>query len=85
VGLSGTVTPAAAAGVTAVVWVKPPKQSWRRVAQVPVTSTAAGAGWATSYAFRAGMRKGAYLFRVSVPAFPGYLGRTSSTVSVALK
>ena len=83
--LSGAVSPSSAAGVTAVVYVQRPGQGFKRLAVVPITTTADATAWRASCAFKRGMRKGVYRFRVNVPAFPGYLGKTSSTVGVRLK
>jgi hypothetical protein len=85
VALYGAVSPSGAASVTATVYVKRPGKKWQRLRAVPITLAANGAEWRTSYAFKRGMRKGTYSFRVSVPSIPGYLGNTSRTVNVKLR
>jgi hypothetical protein len=83
--LSGAVWPNNAVGVTATVYMQAPGRGWKRLAGAQVTATASGAAWRSSYTPKLGVRRGAYRFRTVVPAFPGYLGRTSRTVSVRVK
>ena len=83
--LSGSVWPAPASPVSATVWVRRPGTGWRRLSAPTVVPSATSGSWATSFAFKRGMRKGAYEFRASVPGYSGYLGAGTSSVKVRLK
>ncbi len=85
VTLSGSVTPASAVGVPTSVYVKKPGGSWTRLSTAKVSAAGTSGAWKAKYTFKRGMRPGTYRFRTTVPAVPGYLGATSSTVSVKLK
>jgi hypothetical protein len=85
VSFSGSITPTTCVGVRAVVYVKRPKQGWKRLAYAPVTASGGSAMWRGSFAFKRGMRKGVYQFRTTVPNFGGYIGATTKVVSVRLK
>jgi hypothetical protein len=83
--LSGLIAPAAAVGVRATVYVQRPGSGWKRFTTVPVRASGSTARWRSAYYFSKRTRRGTYRFRTVVPAFPGYLGATSSTVSIKLK
>jgi hypothetical protein len=89
VTVSGSVTPTAAIGTAAVIYVHTPGGVWARKASRAVYASGGGAAWAYKYTFHKGSRKGTYSFKAEVPAFaayPGWLGSgMSSTVSVTLK
>jgi hypothetical protein len=85
VALSGAVTPAQAVGSTAVVYVKRPGGSWTKLTTAKVSSSGTDGTWKAGYTFKRSMRKGTYRFKTTVPALPGYLGATSSSISVRLK
>jgi hypothetical protein len=83
--LSGVVSPSNAIGTTATVYAQAPGRAWRKLGDSRITAADGAAVWHTSYYLSRGMRRGTYRFRVIVPAFPGYLGKTSGTVSVKLR
>lgn len=83
--LSGSIAPATAAGVRAVVYVQRPGSGWKRLTTATVRASGSTATWRSAYYFAKRARKGTYRFRTVIPAFPGYLGATSRIVSVKLK
>jgi hypothetical protein len=83
--LSGTVSPASAAGLQATLYVKRPGASWKRLATLPVRPSGSTAAWRTAYRFTRNMRKGAYQFKTTIPGLPGYLGSTSKTATIRLR
>lgn len=83
--LSGSITPAAAAGVRAAVYVQRPGSGWKRLRIATARASGGTATWRAPYYFAKRARKGTYRFRTVVPAFPGHLGATSRIVSVKLK
>lgn len=85
VTLSGKVAPSQAVGAPATVWIKRPGSSWRRLATTTVSASSGAGAWKRTYTFKRGMKRGTYRFRVSVPAVPGHLGTTSTSVAVKLR
>ena len=85
VTLSGKVTPTQAVGAPATVWVKRPGAPWQRLATTTVSASSGVGAWKRTYTFKRGMKRGTYRFRVSVPAVPGHLGTTSTSVAVKLR
>lgn len=85
VTLSGKVTPAQAVGAPATVWIKRPGSSWQRLATTTISASSGSGAWKRTYTFKRTMKRGTYRFRVSVPAVPGHLGTTSTSVSVKLR
>jgi hypothetical protein len=83
--ITGSVSAADVAGVTATVWAKAPGHGWKRLASAPVSIANGKAAWAAHYTFRRGMRKGVYSFRATVPNYAGWLGATSNTATVRLR
>lgn len=83
--LSGKVTPAQAVGAPATVWIKRPGAAWRRLSTTTITASNGAGAWKRTYTFKRSMKRGTYRFRVSVPAVPGHLGTTSTSVSVKLR
>lgn len=83
--LSGTVTPARAKGVSAILYVKKPGGSWKKLSTVKIGASGSTTMWKKKVAISRTARKGTYKYRISVPQFPGYLGSMSKTVSVKVK
>jgi len=83
--LSGTITPKSATAVRAVVYVQVPGKKWKKLSTARVYASGSAAAWKSTFKFKRGMRKGTYRFKTTVPSFPGYLGSTTSVVSVKLK
>ena len=86
VALSGSVSPASQSAVAATVYVQKPGSAWRRLVAAPLgASSGMTSTWRATFAFKQGMRKGIYRFRMTVPGFAGYLGATSTVASVRLR
>jgi hypothetical protein len=85
VSLSGSISPTSSIGVRATLYVQRPGSAWKRFSATTVRDSSGTAAWRTAYYFSKRMRRGTYRFRIVVPSFPGYLGATSSIVSVKLK
>ena len=84
--LSGAVTPLGMIGQNIVVYVmKPGKTYWTYSSNRTTYALSGGAAWQYKYTFKAGMTKGVYKFKAVVPAWPGFLTSTSSTISIRLK
>jgi hypothetical protein len=83
--LSGSVTPTAAIGVRAVLYMQKPGGSWRKLSSSRVYASGSSAAWKGKVKFTRSWRKGTYRFKTTIPAVPGYLGTTTSSASVKLK
>lgn len=83
--LKGSIAPAAAVGVRTAVYVQRPGSGWKRLTSATARASGSTATWRSAYYFAKRARRGTYRFRTVVPAIPGYLGATSSIVSVKLK
>ncbi len=85
VTLRGNVTPASAVGQPAVVYIKRPGSTWKRLATTKIYASGSAGAWKTTYTFRRSMRRGTYQFRTKIAGIPGYVGSTSKTVKVKLR
>ena len=85
--LSGVVTPFSLVGKNIVVYVKRPGKTYFSYSSNRTVYNRYGvASWQYKYYFKPGMAKGYYVFKASVPAYPGYLVSTSpTTVTIRLR
>jgi hypothetical protein len=84
--LGGSVTPTSTIGQAATVYVKKPgATTWVAVPSVSINAAGSVAVWNHTYAFSKTAKRGTYQFKASFPAVPGYVGYTTSIVSVKLK
>jgi|GEM_PF-2689482 len=83
--LSGAVTPAAAVGAPAVIYVQRPGTGWTKLATTRVYASGSAGAWKGSYTFNKRMRRGTYRFMTNVSGVPGYLGKTTGAVNVRLR
>jgi len=85
VALSGSVSPKRAVGSPAIVYVQRPGSAWKVLATKTVYPSGSAGAWSASFKFTRSMPRGTYRFKTYVPRIPGYLGATSSIVSVRLR
>lgn len=84
--LSGAVTPNGAIGTPAMLYVlKPGSSTWAKIATSNVYASGSGAAWKGTYAFTSSATRGTYKFRTGINGIPGFIGATSTPVSVVLK
>jgi len=84
--LRGSVTPPGMIGRNIVVYVqKPGKSYWTYSSTRTVYSSSDGAIWMCKYYFRPGMTRGVYRYKAVVPARPGLLASSSSTIAIRLR
>jgi len=85
VTLSGAVAPKRAIGYPAIIYVQRPGTTWKVLATKTVYASGSAGEWKGAYTFTRSMPRGTYRFKTYVPRIPGYLGATSSIVSVRLR
>lgn len=86
VTVRGTSSPAASVGATATIYVRRPgSATYVPFARRAVTASGSGGAWSAGYRFTRSMPRGTYRFRAVLPAVPGHLGTTTSSVTVRLR
>jgi hypothetical protein len=84
--VSGSITPTPTVGLPATAYIKRPgSTTWSKLAAPTIYAKNGGGAVRLTYRFTRSMRRGVYQFRITVPAVPGYLGRTSNAVRVTLR
>jgi hypothetical protein len=83
--LAGPVTPVGAVGAASAVYIQRPGKRWMRVSTSHVYAAHGAGEWKGKYRFTSHMRTGTYRFMTKISGVPGYLGATTSVVSVRLK